>query len=974
MKRFTSQFIRFTNCKGRSFKAVPVLVAFLFFTKASFSQLQTDATANLTTLVQNIIGPGYNVSNIKLNCAQGAYATFTSGGTLGINSGILLSTGQASTAKPPNNNRRTSFTNGTPGDTQLDVILAGTETYDGCALEFDLIPSCDTLKIKYVFATEEYPDYVNGTFNDIFCFFVSGPGINGTKNIATVPGTNTPVTINSINNTTNSQYFVDNMNNSKGTQFNGFTKPLMAFTPVTACSTYHLKIVIADVTDPAYDSGVFIEAGSITCSPVIYNNLATNVNGVRGCQNGNFTFCRTGDRTNPYVVNYTIGGTAVNGVDYQTLPGSVTIPAGQECATVEVVPMPSGSPKPLKTIEITYKYGFCPEPNTIVLTLTDPIPLDAGPDKVFCSGDSTVFGPRGTGTSTTFQWTPATGLNNPNIARPTVTLTNNTNADITYKYVLKATVTATKCEAFDTVAITVKPHPMAKFYDISTSHCLNSITSFRDTSTAIAGTSIVDWYWEFGNNLFDTVRHSSTTYTQAGIYNVRLVVTDNNGCVDDTIMPIEVFPLPEADFKAVSACLGDSVSFVNTTTVSGTGTVSQCLWHFGDGGTFIVANNPKHLYDPTSGIKTYNVQLIATSNRGCIGTVMKPIEIYPKPTVDFKVNNVCLFAELKFNNYSDGNLSFWSFGDGTTSSNRNPTKVYATSGVKTVKLQVTNNFGCVDSLTKPLTVFPQPKFNFSAKDTAGCPVFITQFDAIKDPLSDSIVSWKWIFNPASIKYGPHVESAPYRDAGRFSPSLVATSINGCMDTLTKQYYIHVYPEPIASFYLSPNELSIYEMKTQVIDNSSSDVNTWNWNLGDGTTEKNKTKFYHDYSGGNESFYTVTLDVKNKYGCTGSTSRVVRVRSERAVYIPNAFTPNGDGINDKFMPYASGDYLNANFEMRIFDRWGNKLLFSSDLNQGWNGFYKGQLCERDVYVYTIVFTNKDDGGVMARFKGIVTLVQ
>lgn len=939
--------------------------------------MQTNSNVTTQDLVNNIIGPGYNTSNIKLNCANGAFATFTSGGTLGINSGIVLTTGLASNAKPPNNNVRESYNNGTPGDSQLDALINAV-TYDGCSLEFDLVPSCDTLKIKYVFGSEEFPEYVNSTFKDVFCFFINGPGINGVKNIATVPGTNTEVSIGTINNTKNPQYFVDNRDQSKGTEYNGFTKPLWAITPVTACQTYHLKIVIADVTDGNYDSGVFIESQSISCAPVIYNNLATNVNGVRGCQNGNFTFCRTGDRTNPYVVDYQIGGTAVPGQDYQALSGTVTIPAGQECASVEVVPLPSGGPKPLKTINITYKYGFCPLPNTIVLTLTDPIPLDAGPDKVICSGDSVDIGPRGSIAGTTYSWSPKTGLDNPTIARPSISLTNNTNADIKYTYVLTATVLASNCVAYDTVAITVKPHPMAKFYDVSNSHCLNSKTTFRDTSTAIAGTTLVKWYWEFGNNLFDTVKNASTVYTQAGIYKVRLEVTDNNGCVDDTIMPVEIFPLPDVDFKIISSCIGDSVTFISTSTVAGGGTIQQYLWNFGDGPFSPTITNPmiKHLYDPNAPTNSFSVFVIATSDKGCIGRGIKSVEIYPKPTVDFKVNNVCIYDELKFNNYSDGNKNLWSFGDGTTSSTRNPAHSYSTSGTKTVKLTVTNNYGCQDSLTKTLTVFPQPKFDFYATDTAGCPIFITQFFAIKDTSknADSIIEWKWIFNPANIKYGPQVESAPYRDAGRFSPVLMATSINGCTDTLTKEYYIHVYPEPVPSFVLSPNELSIYDMKTQIIDNSSPDVTTWSWGLGDGTKEKNKTKFYHDYTGGNESFYTITLDVENKFGCKGSTSRALRVRTERAVYIPNAFTPNGDGINDKFMPYASGDYVNADFTMRIFDRWGNKLLFTGDINEGWNGYYRGELCERDVYVYQVVFTNKEDGGVLARFKGIVTLVQ
>jgi gliding motility-associated-like protein len=716
---------------------------------------------------------------------------------------------------------------------------------------------------------------------------------------------------------------------------------------------------------------VFIEGGSISCAPVIYNNLATNVNAVTGCKNGSFEFCRTGDRTNAYVVNYTIGGTAINGVDYQLLPGSVTIPAGQECATVEVVPLPSGSPKPIKTIEITYKYGFCPEPNTIVLTLTDPIPLNAGPDKAICSGDSTSIGPKAL-MGTTYSWTPTTGLSNPTSANPSISLINNTNADVKYNYVLKATVSASSCIVYDTVVVTVKPHPTAKFYDASTSHCLGTTSYFRDTSVASTGNTIKKWYWEFGNNLFDTVQHTKTEYSSPGAYNVTLIVTDDKGCSDDTTMLVNIWPLPKADFQITSACLGDSVSFKNTSSVVG-GTVTLSIWSFGDGTPLVNAVNPKHLYPTTS--KNYTVQLFVTSDKNCVSAVSKPVELFPKPAVDFTANNVCIYKTLRFSNYSDGNNSLWSFGDGGTSVLRNPDHMYASAGIKNVKLVVGNNYGCFDSLSKQITVYPQPKFNYTAKDTAGCPVFITTFTAVADSSNaDSISTWKWIFNPASIKFGKTVQGAPYLEAGKYSPVLIATNSKGCVDTLTKQYYINVYPIPVPSFILSPNELSIYEMKTQIIDNSSTDVVKWQWDLGDGIKELNKTKFYHDYSGGSEPTYTVTLTATNQYDCKASTTRLLRVRTERAVYIPNAFTPNGDGINDKFMPYASGDFYNADFQMRIFDRWGNKLLFTGDINQGWDGIYKNELCERDVYVYSIIFTSKEDGSVSAKFKGIVTLVQ
>ena len=973
VQKFTSLIVSFE--KNRSiirfckFSIFP-LILFLFISGSIFSQLTVNPNVSVQDIVSTIIGPGYNVSNIKLNCPQGAIATFTSAGTnLGLTNGILLTTGKATNAIGPNNNTKLGFNNGASGDSQLDNLL-GTETYDGCALEFDLIPSCDTLKIRYAFGSEEYPEYVNKSFNDVFSFFVSGPGITGQKNIATLPNTTTPVSINTVNAGKNSQYFVNNANGNS-LQYDGLTRPLLAWTPVVSCSTYHLKIVIADVTDGIYDSGVFIQGGSISCSPVIYNNLATNINPVTGCKNGSFTFCRTGDRTQPYVVNYVITGTAIPGVDYQTLPGSVTIPAGQECATVEVVPLPSGNPKPVKTINITYKYGFCPEPATITLTLTDPIPLNAGPDKSICSGDSVTIGPKPM-SGTTFVWTPATGLSDPNISNPSASVVNNTNSDIKVKYVLQATVALTKCIVYDTVELTVKPHPIANFYDISTTHCLGKQTDFRDTSVASTGNTIKDWYWEFGNNLFDTVQHTFTSYTKAGIYNVTLTVTDDKGCTDDTTMTVEIWPLPNPDFTVTSACIGDSVSFVNTSTIS-TGSVIHYIWSFGDGSPLIDHPAPKHLYPNTS--KNYTVQLFVTSDKNCAASVTKPVELYTKPGVSFTASDICIYKDLRFSNYSDGNKSFWTFGDGSTSGVRNPTHSYSTPGPKEVKLVVANNYGCSDSVTKTINVFPQPKFDFYATDTAGCPIFITNFFGVGDSSNvDSITTWKWVFNPASIKYGITVQGAPYTDAGKYSPILVATNSKGCSDTLTKNYYIHVYPKPEPSFILAPNELSIYDMKTQIIDNSSNDVVKWEWDLGDGIKELNKTKFYHDYTGATQSTYTVSLIVTNNLGCKNSTTRTLNIRTERAVYIPNAFTPNGDGLNDKFMPYASGDYLNADFQMRIFDRWGNKVLFTGDINQGWDGYFKGGLCMRDVYVYSIIFTSKEDGSVLAKFKGIVTLVQ
>lgn len=247
---------------------LPTFLLFsLVISKTVFSQLTIDTIPTAQQLVNRIVGPDYTVSNVKINCATLAIGAFTGTSNVGFENGILLTTGLATSANGPNNQTNKGWNLNRTGDPQLDT-LTGSQTFDGCSLEFDFMPPCDTLKIKYVFGSEEYPEYANKAFTDALGFFVSGPGITGTKNIATVPGTTLPVSVNSINATTNSQYYVSNTSGTS-IQYDGFTTPLTAMQSVVPHSTYHLKIVIADGTDAIYDSGIFIETGSITCSPSV---------------------------------------------------------------------------------------------------------------------------------------------------------------------------------------------------------------------------------------------------------------------------------------------------------------------------------------------------------------------------------------------------------------------------------------------------------------------------------------------------------------------------------------------------------------------------------------------------------------------------------------------------------------------------------------------------------------------------------
>ena len=171
-------------------------------------------------------------------------------------SGVLLTSGDVANAPGPNISGGISTSHSAPGDAQLNALTTPFLTEDACILEFDLIATCDTIQISYVFGSDEYDEFVCSDFTDVFAFFISGPGIVGTQNIAVIPGTATPIAINTVNigavgafsgfplpsncNTGNSAYFTTN-NTGATVEYDGFTIPLIAKSPVIPCSTYHIK-------------------------------------------------------------------------------------------------------------------------------------------------------------------------------------------------------------------------------------------------------------------------------------------------------------------------------------------------------------------------------------------------------------------------------------------------------------------------------------------------------------------------------------------------------------------------------------------------------------------------------------------------------------------------------------------------------------------------------------------------------------
>lgn len=236
-------------------------VSFSFSASAQLTVTTDLSQAQVADLLE---GLGVSVSNVQIDCPGVSMGQFSGMSELGIGQGLVLTTGHAADVAA----NASFFANSTmdgAGDADLTTII-GYPTYDACAVSFDCIPTGDTLAFNFAFGSEEYPEFVGGNFNDVFGIFMSGPGINGpyannAENIAWVPGTNVPASINNVNDATNAAYYNAN-DNGVAFSYDGFTDNFPVFAVVQPGETYHFKVVVADAADQVFDSGVVLEAFS----------------------------------------------------------------------------------------------------------------------------------------------------------------------------------------------------------------------------------------------------------------------------------------------------------------------------------------------------------------------------------------------------------------------------------------------------------------------------------------------------------------------------------------------------------------------------------------------------------------------------------------------------------------------------------------------------------------------------------------
>jgi subtilisin-like proprotein convertase family protein len=377
-----------------------LLKSFCFFLLFSFpfignSQIAVTGGLNAQQLAEILAGSNITVSNAVITGPAAGYGSFASTSGFEFNSGVILSNGFITNAVGPNNDPNTSDNLGGAGTAEMNA-LGGANSYDVSTLEFDFIVQSTAIQFSYVFASEEYPEFAppnNPSFNDVFAFYISGPGIAGQENVALIPSTSTPVSINTVNAVTNSQYYVDNIGGQQ-IQFDGYTTDLIATRGgLTPCSTYHIRLVLADIQTSNRNSAVFLKENSFVQENVLGAETQTiNADGIalEGCVEGSFAFEFTDVSTQDRTITFTIGGTAVNGVDYSFLDNYITIPAGELTGTVFIDAFSDGLTEGAETVTLTYASGVCVGTETVTLTINDaqPISFTLDGSNLDCFGDN----------------------------------------------------------------------------------------------------------------------------------------------------------------------------------------------------------------------------------------------------------------------------------------------------------------------------------------------------------------------------------------------------------------------------------------------------------------------------------------------------------------------------------------------------------------------------------------------------------
>jgi gliding motility-associated-like protein len=457
--------------------------------------------------------------------------------------------------------------------------------------------------------------------------------------------------------------------------------------------------------------------------------------------------------------------------------------------------------------------------------------------------------------------------------------------------------------------------------------------------------------------------------------NYSIVITDQDGCsqlANVTISgPTEVVAQVASDVNEV--CIGGQAT-LSANVVGGTPPYATYNWSSVPADPTLVSNATSPTVFP-SVFTTYS--LVVADANGCTSQpVSVSVDVLDPLTLDVirplfsPDTGICPydFAVIDLSaSGGDGNYQIYLLPDVTT-----PVQLPLTVQPTTT---TTYDFMVTDGCSTPpafasstVTVFSLPQILIQADPTEGCHPLTVNFTDATQPTP---IGWTWNFgdpnsssNAASVSNPSHLYSGP----GLYDVSLSVLTADGCVTDTTLSQYIEVFPLPNAIFDLNPTVTNLLNASINFTDLSQGQIANWSWNFGDGGTSsiQNPTHLYTD-----TGTYTIYLLVTTVHGCTDETARQVTIEPDFMFYVPNAFTPNDNGRNDGFRGYGEGVDWDT-YQMSIFDRWGELIYYTEDINDPWRGIYKGAEVEMGVYVWKIKL--KDWKGEEHQYFGHVSLIR
>jgi len=910
----------------------PLRIILALFTIVLFDSLQAQLIVNNTTnavaAVENyLLGEGIEASNITYIGNNDQIASFTcTSCNLGIPSGVVMSSGNANTAAGPNNNGSISTSYSSTSDVDL-AQLSGNTLNDACILQFDFVPTGDSLAFNYVFGSDEYPEFTNSSFNDAFGFFLSGPGIDGPYtndaiNIALIPGTTLPVTINNLNNGSTGTngpceyctYYIHNGNGGQapynGSNFyiqpDGFTTVLTAFANVQCGETYHIKLAIADAGDSSYNSWVFLEAGSFSSNEL---GLAfetpeiapSDTVAFEGCLGANIIFSRPASQDYEQTFLLDIGGTAQNGIDYELISDQVFFGDGVLEVEIPIIAIADGVTEGIEDITIIISSSVsCGTDDTLQFYIGElPQMTSIIQNQVIECGESAMLNVIVNGGYGTYTVT----WNNGQVGNP---LEVSPQLQTTYFYT--ATDTCSTIPSTGSVTVSFVDYPPLEV-DAGPDLEFSCLDNLIVDATPVGGSGEYTYEWQVNGEIvsFDEILNYSTD--DAGT--VVVVVTDE--CLETASDNLE-FSFPPVP---VLVDLGDdlNVTCLDLTQLDATvnGGIGNYTYEWEVEGATVGNGNT---FEIQTGDQT-TVSVFVTDVCENVGTDEIVLNVPPVPIdilVDNTINTNCI-SDFAVNAAGSGGVGSYTYEwvlNGNVLSNTNQL-TYQTSTPINIALTIIDQCGNTTTETVVVSLPAVPVFLNTSSGGTICEGESVELEATASGGLGDLV-FEWINESTSqITVVTPNQTTTY----------TIEVIDECGNSNTGQVTINVLVAQ-DEFSVVDNFDLCFGVTSGVIVSGGIPPYEFSYS-SDSLTYVADSKFVGNVMG------DATVFVNDQ--CFGLGSVDIHVEP-CSIIIPNIFTPNDDDKNATF--WIEGLFGFPGSGLKIFNRWGNEVYSSEDYSGNWDG--------------------------------------